>query len=365
MHSFTVFYVCGLDHAKKCGLQNGFGKPNQGVVIVPRSNMPPAASKPDLLVFGVTEINAEVEHLSSTVVRRALKDGKPIDPSWMSEPVATELCRIYAHQSAPSRSLASKASPRVVFVSLSIIMREVPPIPMDVLEDSLFFFGSKRMWIWPSDDAAKAEAAQQPGGYADMPGWLRELLARKEARGEVCFLKPDVLGPPDEVVFGDYAAASAWLARLTDPRTGAPYGPLRLEPEWWEQSFAGGQFVARERWRSVVENFQEGLHSYNEVARARESPPCGGGGAGGWAPCAQHPAAPHPHARRAGRAQTRGGDGVRLRGGGGLLTGSTRWAVGTSPSYSCWPWNRAVSPPGIARFRRVPRRTCGSRGATA
>ena len=65
-------------------------------------------------------------------------------------------------------------------------------------------------------------------------------------------LKPDVLGEPDEVVFGDYAKASAWLAQLTDPRTGAPYGPLRLEREWWETSFGGGRFVGRAKWQSVL-----------------------------------------------------------------------------------------------------------------
>jgi hypothetical protein len=270
LHSFTVFYVCGLDHAMKCSLEEGFGRSNQGVVIVPRSDMPPAASRPDLLVYGVTETNSKVEHLSSTVVRRALEDGTPIDPSWMSEPVATELCRIYAQKIAPSRALASNASPRVVFISLSIIMRELPSIPVDVLEDSLFFFGSKRMWIWPTDDAAMAEAAQQPGNYLDMPEGLRELLKRKDARGEVCFLKPDELGEPDEVVFGDYAKASAWLAQLTDPRTGKPYGPLRLEREWWEQSFGGGRFVPRGKWHQVVQNFESGLHSYSEV-RARGS----------------------------------------------------------------------------------------------
>jgi phosphopantetheine adenylyltransferase len=276
MHSFTVLYVCGLDHAMKCSLEEGFGRSNQGVVIVPRSDMPPAASKPDLLVYGVTETNSKVEHLSSTVVRHALREGTPIDPSWMSEPVATELCRIYAQKTALSRALASNTSPRprLVFISLSIIMREFPSIPIDVLEDSLFFFGSKRMWIWPTDDAAMAEAAQQPGNYCGMADGLRELLKRKDEQGEVCFLKPDELGEPDEVVFGDYAKASAWLAQLTDPRTGAPYGPLRLEREWWEQSFGGGRFVPRGKWQQVVQNFESGLHSYNEVrargARTRE-----------------------------------------------------------------------------------------------
>jgi hypothetical protein len=260
MRSFTVLYVCGLDHADKCCLHGGFHRPNQGVVIVPRSDMPPASSKPDLLVFGVTETNAEVEHLSSTLVRRALHEGTPIDPSWMSRPVAEELYRIYTQQTAPSR-VPSSPLPQVVFISLPALVEEQASIPIRVLENSLCLFDSKRMWVWPEDAAAKDEAAQQPGAYLSMPAWLREQLVLKEKRGEVHFLLPNQLGSP----VGDYAGASAWLAKRTDPRTGEPHGPLRLEREWWERSFQGGQFVQREGWESVVFVFEQGRHSHLEV----------------------------------------------------------------------------------------------------
>ena len=273
MHIFTVLYVCGFDHADKCSLHRGFGRQNQGVVIVPRSDMPPATSKPDLLVFGVTETNPAVEHLSSTVVRKALHDGTPIDPSWMPGPAAEEIRRIYNQKTALK---SAPASPRVVFISLSVLIRELAYIPMPVLEDSLCFFGSKRMWIWPGDSKpAIDEAAQQPGDYRKMPDWLLELLLLKEARGEVHFLKPDLLG---EDVVGDYAQASAWFARQADPQTGAPYGPLRLERDWWEGSFAGGRFLPRDKWWQAVANIEQGQHSYAEV------PP---------------PPAPRPHPSRA------------------------------------------------------------------
>ena len=86
-----------------------------------------------------------------------------------------------------------------------------------------------------------------------------------QARGEVCFLKPDVLGAPDDVVVGDYSKASAWLASLTDPSTGERYKPLPLDPALWEVSFRGGHFLSRPLWKAVVSNFTRGRHGYAEV----------------------------------------------------------------------------------------------------
>jgi hypothetical protein len=43
-------------------------------------------------------------------------------------------------------------------------------------------------------------------------------------------------------VFGNYAAASAWLQSLEDPVSKQPYKPLQLDPDWWRDHFAGGKY---------------------------------------------------------------------------------------------------------------------------
>jgi hypothetical protein len=154
---------------------------------------------------------------------------------------------------------------RDVFISLSYLLREYNRIPRDVLETSLFFFGSKRMWIFPENKVQRDEAARQPTDYTKIPAEIRALIAAKEERGEVCFLKPDVLGEPDVQVFGDYQRAAAWLAQQRDPDTGEHYNRLQLDASWWEQHFKGGTFCSKLQWKGVVSNFTKGTHSYRET----------------------------------------------------------------------------------------------------
>ena len=132
VYSFTVFYVCGRDHADKCGLHNGFGVPNQGVVIVPRSGDPPAASNAQLLVFGVTEVNAAVEHLSSTAVRAVLQSGAAIPPDWMPQAAAEELRRLYAalnQPAAPPGGAASAAAAATAAAAAAVAAADADPAP--------------------------------------------------------------------------------------------------------------------------------------------------------------------------------------------------------------------------------------------
>jgi hypothetical protein len=130
-----------------------------------------------------------------------------------------------------------------VFISLSMLMRDYERVPTKELEDALFFFGSKRMWVWPETEVARREALQQPTRYDRIPSRLLELLERKDDAGEVFFLKPDKPGVPDVEVFGDYPRASTWLQ-------GLGYQPLRLDPEWWRAVFSkqGGMHVDGKAW---------------------------------------------------------------------------------------------------------------------
>jgi len=140
-------------------------------------------------------------------------------------------------------------------------------VPVGLLEASstLFFFGSKRCWVFPRSPEEAAEAAAQGSTYTGIPSTLRELIARKEERGEVRFLKPDVLGEPDVAVFGDYSGASTWLQLHG-------LGPLRLDPGWWRSTggFRGGRHVGSGAGATVAANFQTGLHRYPQVMELLE-----------------------------------------------------------------------------------------------
>ena len=68
-----VYYVCGTDHATKCGLWSGMGE--IGVVVVPRADDNPRAEQPSKRVFLAEPAQGEAAGFSSTQVREALKDG--------------------------------------------------------------------------------------------------------------------------------------------------------------------------------------------------------------------------------------------------------------------------------------------------
>ena len=74
-----VFYVCGSDHAFRCGIDTGFyhhSSPDEriGLVIVPRSGEKPREDQPEDLVYWA-EPPDEVQDYSSTKVREALLPG--------------------------------------------------------------------------------------------------------------------------------------------------------------------------------------------------------------------------------------------------------------------------------------------------
>lgn len=69
-------YVCGTDHASKCGLDHGLGE-GQGVAIVQRASEQPAKASAENMVFAIPpNANANVAALSSTKLRKVLVSGK-------------------------------------------------------------------------------------------------------------------------------------------------------------------------------------------------------------------------------------------------------------------------------------------------
>ena len=317
----TPFYVCGQDHFEKCGrftLEAPAGvvvvtRAEEGSSSSSSSSSLPADS-PSKLLFYAENASPDTASLSSTRLRAALAAGgdlgfaaaprvaaalRRMQAEALPEPAAAagwvcpactlensaeaEACaaceedRVGAAAAGSASASAGgagagagaapspSAPPRprcTVFISLSALLQDLAAghIPAGLLEadSTLLFFGSKRFWLWPASEAQRAESATQGRKYLDMAPELLALIAKKEAAGQVCFLKPDVLGEPDVAVFGEYARASAWLQA-------AAGAPLQLSAQWWEGAWRAGKGKYCTSARRIVDNYTQGLHGYAEV----------------------------------------------------------------------------------------------------
>lgn len=84
-----VFYVCGTDHAKKCGLTRG-GRPF-GVVIVPRAGETPPAERVSARVLVAAPAEGDAAAFSSTLLRAALRKHEEATVAAMTTPAAAAL----------------------------------------------------------------------------------------------------------------------------------------------------------------------------------------------------------------------------------------------------------------------------------
>ncbi len=128
---------------------------------------------------------------------------------------------------------------RVVFISASYLVHEYESIPQDVLAVGLFFFGSKRSWVFPVSDEDKTESRAQPTRYLDFPDVFKELILAKEARNEVFWLKPEC----------SYERVSIWLQSLG-------YKGLLLDDAYWLTQPYGKQ---------ILNNYTIGEYDYRAV----------------------------------------------------------------------------------------------------
>jgi len=140
---------------------------------------------------------------------------------------------------------------------------------LEELTDALFFFGSKRSWVFPASKAERDESrGQNPGYMQDRFQPLRSLIIEKESRGEVFWLKPPGFIYNGSLFHGDptaFARASDWLQQLTDPTTGERFRPLLLDEQWWRQSFRKADAVHTRDVGLIVKNFTCGAHDYLPV----------------------------------------------------------------------------------------------------
>jgi hypothetical protein len=128
---------------------------------------------------------------------------------------------------------------RIVFISASYLVDEYKSIPKDVLAVALFFFGSKRSWIFPVSDDDKAESRAQLTQYLDFPDEFKELILTKEDRNEVFWLKPEC----------SYEQVSTWFQSLD-------YKGLQLDDAFW---------LTQPHGKQVVDNYTAGEHDYRPV----------------------------------------------------------------------------------------------------
>merc|ERR1719320_1963031 len=157
------------------------------------------------------------------------------------------------------RSKWTVETPQPIFLSCSALSRYWRRVPSDVLESALFFFGSKRKWLFPQTKSDGVEARRQPGRYHKIDRLFLELVQRKDSRGEVCFLKrPDLHFEHDEKDPNAYFRVSEWLKQQ-----GYPEG-LQLNEEWWKKKPVQ-EFRYTTNSRRVISNFKTGSHSYEEV----------------------------------------------------------------------------------------------------
>jgi hypothetical protein len=113
---------------------------------------------------------------------------------------------------------------RLVFLSATFLSKQYKSIPVEVLENAVFFFGSKRSWLFPANREEMLEARNNPSKYLEFDEDYKTLIRHKENQNLVFWLLPDK----------DYKKASALIEAIEDPVSKENYLPLILDEAWWK-----------------------------------------------------------------------------------------------------------------------------------
>lgn len=128
----------------------------------------------------------------------------------------------------------------------------------------IFFFGSKRSWVFPETEQDRKESLLQPTRYLEFDKEFLELILDKEKKGLCYWLKPDC----------DYHKVSEFFANLRDPETGEPIcvktehnpsGGLILDEKWWYDVYNQRMSKFGARAQMVIDNYHDGEHDYRSV----------------------------------------------------------------------------------------------------
>lgn len=193
--------VCGEDHLRNIYKDMFTG--NQGLCVIRRAadkgqknlDRDLMALKLSSHFFVVNHLSdAHTESASSTRVRQYFLRGQ-LGPA---DEISSMLCpSTLLYLRAKFESLLRMR--RVLYISASALARKYKSNSNEeaISSNALFFFGSKRFWLFPSSELEREEARQQPSGYENFPSEFKRAILVKEQLDQVCFLKPDTLGEID------------------------------------------------------------------------------------------------------------------------------------------------------------------------
>eukprot|EP01116_Phalansterium_solitarium_P011233 TRINITY_DN26855_c0_g1_i1.p1 TRINITY_DN26855_c0_g1~~TRINITY_DN26855_c0_g1_i1.p1 ORF type:complete len:176 (-),score=33.89 TRINITY_DN26855_c0_g1_i1:627-1154(-) len=151
--------------------------------------------------------------------------------------------------------MSADTAGRCIFISATYLVDDLGRVPPEVIQNAVFFFGSKRSWIFPSTQDEVKESRAQPTNYLAFPEHFKLLIQQKERDGLCFFLKPSC----------DYGLVSKFIEAIQDPVTGQCYQPLRLDPAWWRNDYKMTDSLTRVRPERVIINFQTGDHDYSST----------------------------------------------------------------------------------------------------
>tara|TARA_Y100000816_G_scaffold83854_1_gene57532 strand:+ start:4048 stop:4554 length:507 start_codon:yes stop_codon:yes gene_type:complete len=144
---------------------------------------------------------------------------------------------------------------RYIFISASKLHKFWKNVSPDILNNSLFFFGSKRHWLFPKTEEEIEDSKSQPTDYLSFDKEFLNLIRRKEERNEVFFLKPK-----ETEHAGDYNKVSEWLVSNN-------LKPLWLNDTIWEtmKDYVTECNFYNVSIEKIKYNYTTGNHFYNEV----------------------------------------------------------------------------------------------------
>ena len=144
---------------------------------------------------------------------------------------------------------------KYIFISASKLQKFWRIIPKEILYNSLFFFGSKRHWLFPENEEDFIDSKKQPTDYLSFDKELLELIKSKELKNEVFFLKSK-----ETEHAGDFNKASDWL--ITNG-----LNALWLNRDIW---YKNRDYIEKINYYNVsmdkiIYNYETGNHFYEEV----------------------------------------------------------------------------------------------------
>lgn len=106
---------------------------------------------------------------------------------------------------ADSKRDVQDATPVTCFLSCTTLSREWKLVPREEMENAIFFFGSKRSWVFPETKVIFANAfwkfesleeqiqdsKKQPTNYLGMDKEFRDIIKKKDEEQRVFWLKPE------------------------------------------------------------------------------------------------------------------------------------------------------------------------------